>query len=99
MSRRAVAAAFALLLLTVAVGPARAAEPALQLAPNSDAEQLLCVTIGRLVEALGQALQDVPRYAPPEMDSQGNIILRRLDPPSAEKPDRAPAWTADQAST
>lgn len=79
--------------------PGQADEPALQLAPSSDTEQLLCATIGRLVEALGQALQDVPQYAPPAMDSHGNIILRRLNPPSDNEPDRTPVWTADQAST
>lgn len=99
MSRPAIVAALTGLLLAAAVAPAQADEPALQVAPNSDAEQLLCATIGRLVEAMGQALQDVPQYAPPAMDNHGNIILRRLNPPSDHEPDRTPVWTADQAST
>ncbi len=82
---------------------ASAAEPTrpfpFQTEPNPDAAALLCATIQRLVEALGQALQDVPRYAAPEMDNDGNIILRRLNPPPASPHEPPPVWDMDQAST
>ncbi len=84
-------------------GLASAAEPSrpfpFQIEPNPDAAALLCATIQRLVEALGAALQDVPRYAAPEMDQDGNIILRRLNPAPATPRERPPVWDFDQAST
>lgn len=71
----------------------------LQTPPNSEADQLLCNTIERLVEALGQVLQDVPQFAPPEMDKNGNIILRRLNPPLTPRSSRPPGWTLDETAT
>lgn len=66
--------------------------------PNAEADELLCATIERLVEALGQVLQDAPRFAAPEMDNNGNIILRRLNPPPTPPRVRPPGWTLDDAS-
>lgn len=96
-------AAFAGILLASAVVrplPARAEGPQVPLptGPNAEADELLCATIERLVEALGQVLQDVPRFAPPEMDKNGNIILRRLNPPLTPPSVRPPARTLDEAS-
>lgn len=72
----------------------------LQMAPGSPADELLCATIQRLVEALGQVLDNVPRYAPPEIDPDGNIILRRLNPPAPAPLRREPpTWDFDQAAT
>jgi len=77
----------------------------LQVAPRSDpaspdADAFLRDTIGRLVDALGQVIETLPRYAPPEFDRDGNIILRRLNPSDrAPQPDRPPAgWTLDRTS-
>ena len=99
-SRRPAAAALAALLTFgwLAAAPrARAEEPSPQ-RPNSGPEELLRDTIEQLVEALGQVLQDVPRYAPPQLDRNGNIILRRLNPPPV-RPAAPPGWTLDQTST
>lgn len=81
--------------------PAAAQQQApLQLTPNSDTDALLCATIQKLVETLGQALDAVPRYAPPAMDKNGNIILRRLNPPSPSATPDEPSsgWTLDHTS-
>ncbi len=81
-------------------------EGPLQIAPNpdtsnSDADALLRSTIERLVETLGQVIETLPRYAPPEIDKDGNIILRRLNPPDrSPQPDLPPppGWTLDRTS-
>ncbi len=68
--------------------------------PNSDADALLRATIERLVETLGQVIETLPRYAPPEVDHDGNIILRRLNPPDRSPPPDLPppGWTLDRTS-
>ncbi|MBV8535930.1 MAG: hypothetical protein JO128_10080 [Alphaproteobacteria bacterium] len=68
---------------------------------NPDADAFLRDTIGRLVDALGQVIETLPRYAPPEFDKDGNIILRRLNPPDrSPRPDLPPhGWTLDRTST
>lgn len=75
-------------------------EGPLQVAPGSDADALLRATIERLVETLGQVIEALPQYAPPEVDKDGNIILRRLNPPDhAPQPDLPPpGWTLDRTS-
>lgn len=68
--------------------------------PGCAADQLLCDAIQRLVDALGQVIENVPRYAPPEIDNDGNIILRRLNPPAPAPPrPLPPGWELDQTST
>jgi hypothetical protein len=71
-----------------------------QIAPDSEADALLRATIERLVETLGQVIETLPRYAPPEIDKDGNIILRRLNPPGrSPSPDLPPpGWTLDRTS-
>ena len=109
MHRTLVTALFAALIATASLTVAQTAlaqqnraqpEAPLQLTPNSDADALVCAAIQKLVEALGQALAAVPRYAPPETDSNGNIILRRLNPPGPSvTPDGPPSgWTVDHTS-
>jgi hypothetical protein len=70
-------------------------------AVNPDADAFLRDTIGRLVDALGQVIETLPRYSPPEFDKDGNIILRRLNPPDrSPQPDLPPpGWTLDRTST
>jgi hypothetical protein len=70
-------------------------------APNPDADAFLRDTIGRFVDALGQVIEALPRYAPPAVDKDGNIILRRLNPPDhAPQPELPPpGWTLDRTST
>ncbi len=67
--------------------------------PNSQADVLLRSAIGQLVQALGQALHDVPRYALPEMNERGDIILRRIDPPERPEIEHAPTITPDGVAT
>ena len=68
---------------------------------STDSEQALCATIERLVETLGRPIEGLPRYAPPEIDSHGNIILRRLNPRRPTSPLRPPpqdGWALDRTS-
>jgi hypothetical protein len=99
--------ATALLIGVVATGgPALAQQDGpLQIAPHRDAgpdaDAFLRDTIDRLVDALGQVIETLPRYAPPEVDQDGNIILRRLNPPErSPQPSLPPhGWTLDRTST
>jgi len=99
--------ATALLIGAVATGGLTRVPPAFaqqegpfQIAPGSEADALLRATIERLVETLGQAIETLPRYAPPEIDKDGNIILRRLNPPDrSPRPDLPPpGWALDRTS-
>lgn len=104
--------ATALLIGAVATGALAGVSPALaqqeaplQVTPgpdtgNPDADAFLRDTIGRFVDALGQVIETLPRYAPPELDRDGNIILRRMNPPDrAPQPDLPPSgWTLDRTS-
>ena len=40
----------------------------------------------KLVRALEQMLRSLPQYAAPEVDEEGNIIIRRLDGDNQEPP-------------
>ena len=105
--------ATALLIGVVATGVLAGVRPVLaqpdeplQVAPRSDpaspdADAFLRDTIGRLVDALGQVIETLPRYAPPEFDKNGNIILRRLNPADRSPPPDLPppGWTLDRTST
>ncbi len=106
--RRLVAAFLTAALMTCAATGARAgspqgssSDPAVpSIPPNSQADVLLRAAIEQLVQALGQALHDVPRYALPEMNEHGDIILRRVDPPPEKAPvERGPTITLDEVAT
>jgi len=98
------------LVATAALAPARPVlaqqegaqqDAPLQIPPNSDADELLRATIERLVETLGQVIEALPQYAPPEVDRDGNIILRRLNPPGRSPQPTLPpppGWTLDRTS-
>ncbi|HSK39980.1 MAG TPA: hypothetical protein VK943_09450 [Arenibaculum sp.] len=54
-----------------------------------DAAETLAEGLEKLHEGIAKLLEEIPRYAPPEVTENGDIILRRLDPPARER--RAPA--------
>ena len=73
--------------------------PAAAIPPESQADALLRAAIEQLVQALGQALHDVPRYSVPELNENGDIILRRLNPPDTSPIERRPTVTPDEVAT
>ena len=82
--RRVVAALLMAAWIACAASAAHAGptdSPVSPIQPNSQADVLLRAAIEQLVQALGQALHDVPRYGLPEVNDNGDIILRRLRPP------------------
>jgi len=99
--RRVLAAFLAASLTAFALSGAQAGPtdaPTTPIEPNSQADVLLRAAIEQLVQALGQALHDVPRYALPEMNDHGDIILRRLKP-SDPAPLERPTVTPDEVAT
>jgi len=73
--------------------------PATPIQPDSQADVLLRTAIEQLVQALGQALHDVPRYALPEVNGDGDIILRRLQPPERPQLEHRPTVTPGEVAT
>ena len=43
-------------------------------------ETLAREAIGKMIEALQGIIANLPQYAAPEMDADGNITIRRLNP-------------------
>jgi hypothetical protein len=43
-------------------------------------EMLAREAIGKMIEALQGVIANLPQYAAPEMDADGNITIRRLNP-------------------
>ena len=43
-------------------------------------ETLAREAIGKMIEALQGVIANLPQYAAPEMDADGNITIRRLNP-------------------
>jgi len=100
--RRVFAALLAAAVLAFAVPGAHAGateSPVPPVPPNSQADVLLRAAIEQLVEALGQALHDVPRYALPEVNDNGDIILRRLKPSEPPPVEHGPTVTPDEVAT
>ena len=67
--------------------------------PSPEAEAKLRGAIDQMVDAFQLLLRDVPRYAPPEINQNGDIILRRLNPPDERlptRPDRRPPSLEDK---
>jgi len=44
-------------------------------------ETLAREAIGKMIEALQGVIANLPQYAAPEFDADGNITIRRLNPP------------------
>jgi hypothetical protein len=68
-------------------GPAFAQDTA---PTTGDAQKMAVEGLGKLLDALDLFVKSVPQYAAPEVLPNGDIILRRLNPPAAPKP-TAPA--------
>jgi hypothetical protein len=49
-------------------------------------EQLAREAIELMIKALGGMLANLPHYAAPEIDADGNITIRRLNPPRLARP-------------
>lgn len=97
--RAASLAGVLIVALGAGVPAARAQQPPMPaVPPNSEAETLLRIAIEQLVLALGQALRDAPHYAAPELNPNGDIILRRQPPPPASPVDRTPSLPLDEAA-
>jgi hypothetical protein len=69
------------LLLSLLTTPAAAQS-------TSDAERLAGEGIAKMLQALDLLLKTVPQYAAPEVQPNGDIIIRRLHP--EDRPDQTP---------
>jgi hypothetical protein len=49
-------------------------------------EQLAREAIDLMIQALGGLIANLPQYAAPEIDADGNITIRRLNPPRLARP-------------
>ncbi|HEX9463474.1 MAG TPA: hypothetical protein VGB82_12825 [Alphaproteobacteria bacterium] len=68
--------------------------------PSPETEAKLRGAIDQMVGAFEQLLREVPRYGLPEITEDGDIILRRLQPPPASPPHRrGPGPEEDEART
>jgi hypothetical protein len=76
----------AILLIAAGAAPvlAQAQAPAPQ-APEDRPGALARDAIEKMMRALSLAIENLPQYAPPEFNENGDIIIRRLNP-RAEKP-------------
>lgn len=83
------------LLLTGA--PARAEDPNL----SDDAERLAGEGLGKILGALNLLMQAIPQYAAPEVQPNGDIIIRRLHPDDAapKKPEEKRDEPSDGTET
>lgn len=65
-----------------------------------EAERLMNEGMSSLMQALGLLLKTVPQYAAPEVQPNGDIIIRRLHPEDeAPEPEEEPADDAGPDST
>ncbi|MBI1244931.1 MAG: hypothetical protein GC202_07990 [Alphaproteobacteria bacterium] len=67
------------LALVALLGSASAAAQAQPAQPSPDALARQAVEL--MMQALQGAIANLPQYAPPEIDADGNITIRRLNPP------------------
>ncbi|HEX2115258.1 MAG TPA: hypothetical protein VHM01_12705 [Alphaproteobacteria bacterium] len=90
--------------LIVALVLAGAAAPALAQsrspAPPSEEHpgELARDAIEKMMRALSLAIENLPQYALPELNENGDIIIRRLNP-RAEKPRPRPPENPDETRT
>jgi hypothetical protein len=54
-------------------------------------EQLAREAIELMLQALQGAIANLPQYAAPEIDQDGNITIRRLNPKRLARPEPTPA--------
>jgi len=54
--------------------------------PQADSPEAIARDgIAKLLQALKLFVDNMPQYAAPEIDAQGNIVIRRLNPPTARR--------------
>lgn len=85
-------AALLLTLLTAMPVPA-AAQTA-----TEDAERLATEGLGRILQALDLLIKTIPQYAAPEVQPNGDIIIRRLHP-EEDQPQETDHEPADGTNT
>lgn len=100
MTHRLYTCLCALALVCAAPMPAMAQDSTLP----EEAERLMDEGMSSLMQALGLLLKTVPQYAAPEVQPNGDIIIRRLNPadetPEGDAPvDDAPVDDAGPDST
>ena len=83
MASRVLAFALALALLT---SPVALAQGAGEGDPRKQAEELAREGTEKLLEALSIILNSIPQYALPEVNENGDIIIRRVRPRSEPAP-------------
>jgi hypothetical protein len=77
--------AAAVLALTMAAWPAGAqTPPQAQTSPETLARE----AIDKLMQALAVAIQNLPQYEMPRLNERGDIIIRRINPPSGKPADK-----------
>lgn len=64
-----------------------AASPAVAQKNDNNPEQLATEGIAKLMDALGAFIKSIPQYEAPEINENGDIIIRRKRPESEEKPE------------
>jgi hypothetical protein len=77
-------ALFAFLVLALAASPALAQSQS-PAPPQEQPGALARDAIERMMRALSLVIENLPQYAMPELNENGDIIIRRLNP-RAEKP-------------
>jgi hypothetical protein len=85
------------LAFLLAGSPAQAEEPDL----SGDAERLASEGLSKILGALGLLMQTIPQYAAPEVQPNGDIIIRRLHPDDApqQKPEEKGDGSSDGTET
>jgi hypothetical protein len=54
--------------------------------PQADSPEAIAREgLAKLLQALKLFVDNLPNYAAPEIDAEGNIVIRRLNPPSARR--------------
>ncbi len=79
----------AVLLLAAATQGAKAIEPAEPPASERDAQEMARQGLELLMRALEDLVSSIPQYEMPEINENGDIIIRRKHPPAMreEEPD------------
>lgn len=94
MKAKAIPLTLALGVLCAAPAFAQAPPPA-AIPPQADSPEAIARDgIAKLLQALKLFVENLPQYAAPEIDAQGNIVIRRLNPPTARR-DTPPPRDAD----
>ncbi len=64
-----------------------AASPALAQSNDNNPEELATEGISKLMDALGAFIKSIPQYEAPEINENGDIIIRRKRPEAEKDPE------------